>query len=159
MCIRDRYKGSSIHEALKVFKRESKTIYFDDLGIFPGMKSNKFKQVYKNNHAINKLKKIYSWSEDDLNDRNSQCHESSTIKQLNRSLIMNIKVEIKNIYGKELIYPVCEKAKLFANLIGQKTLGELGYSEYNINSIKELGYSVEVAVSYTHLTLPTIYSV
>lgn len=52
------YKGSSIHEALKVFKRESKTIYFDDLAqsMFR-MKSNKFKQVYRNNYAINKLKK------------------------------------------------------------------------------------------------------
>ena len=62
---------------------------------------------------------------------------------------MKIKVEIKSVYGKRLIYPVCEKAKLFANLIGQKTLGELGYSEYNINSIKELGYSIEVVTTKT----------
>ena len=62
---------------------------------------------------------------------------------------MNIKVDNKNIYGKELIYPVCEKAKLFANLIGQKTLGEIGYSEYNIKRIKELGYSVEVVTTKT----------
>ena len=69
---------------------------------------------------------------------------------------MDIKVEIKRIYGKDLIYPVCEKAKLFASLIGQKTLGEI--SEYNyantsvpphIKSIKKLGYSVEVVRTKT----------
>ena len=62
---------------------------------------------------------------------------------------MKLIVKIKNVYGKDLIYPVCEKAKLFAALIGQKTLGELGYSEYNINSIKDLGYSIEVVRAKT----------
>ena len=63
---------------------------------------------------------------------------------------MNIKVKIKNIYGKELIYPVCEKAKLFANLIGNITLGEIdGYNEDKINLIKELGYSIEVVRAKT----------
>ena len=49
-----------------------------------------------------------------------------------------IYVEKKNIYGNELVYPVCEKAKRFAILTGQKTL-----SDGAIFQIKRLGYSVK----------------
>ena len=52
---------------------------------------------------------------------------------------MTIKVSIKNVYGNELIYPVCDKAKSFAHLTGNKTL-----SHYNVETIKRLGYKVEV---------------
>ena len=46
-------------------------------------------------------------------------------------------VEKKSVYGQELVYPVCEKAKRFAILTGQKTL-----SPGAIFQIKRLGYSV-----------------
>jgi phage replication-related protein YjqB (UPF0714/DUF867 family) len=52
---------------------------------------------------------------------------------------MTIQVTIKNVYGNRLIYPACNKAKAFANLTGKKTL-----SDYNISTIKRLGYTVEV---------------
>lgn len=52
---------------------------------------------------------------------------------------MTIKVEIKTVYGVDKIYPVCDKATLFARLAGQCTL-----TKRNINDIKELGYTVEV---------------
>jgi hypothetical protein len=52
---------------------------------------------------------------------------------------MTITVQVKNVYGNELIYPVCDKAKTFALLTGKKTL-----SFADINKIKELGYSVKV---------------
>ena len=48
-----------------------------------------------------------------------------------------IHVEKKNIYGNELLYPVCERAKRFAILTGQKTL-----SDGAIYHIKRLGFSV-----------------
>jgi hypothetical protein len=48
-----------------------------------------------------------------------------------------IHVEKKNIYGNELLYPVCQRAKIFAVLTGQKTL-----SAEAISSIKRLGFSV-----------------
>ena len=48
-----------------------------------------------------------------------------------------IHVEKKNVYGNELIYPVCQRAKRFAILTGQKTL-----SDGAIFQIKRLGYSV-----------------
>ena len=52
---------------------------------------------------------------------------------------LTIKVQIKNVYGRELIYGACEKAKIFAHLVGQQTL-----TRENIKSIKALGYAVEV---------------
>ena len=48
-----------------------------------------------------------------------------------------IHVEKKNVYGNDLIYPVCERAKRFAILTGQKTL-----SDGAIYHIKRLGFSV-----------------
>ena len=35
---------------------------------------------------------------------------------------MEVKVEIKNVYGSEKIYPACEKSKLLAAMVGAKTL-------------------------------------
>lgn len=55
---------------------------------------------------------------------------------------LEIKVEIKEPYGNRLVYPVCDKAKLFASLAGIKTLGE-PQSHY-IKNIKALGYKVIV---------------
>lgn len=52
---------------------------------------------------------------------------------------MKIIVQIKNVYGNELIYPICDNAKLFTSLTGKQTLS-LG----DINKIKSLGYVVEV---------------
>ena len=53
---------------------------------------------------------------------------------------MTITVEIKNVYGNELIYPVCDAAKNFAKLAGKKTL-----TRNTISIIKQMGYSVTVA--------------
>lgn len=52
---------------------------------------------------------------------------------------MEITVEIKTLYGIDRIYPVCPKAKLFADIAHTKTL-----SKHDIDKIKELGYSIIV---------------
>lgn len=52
---------------------------------------------------------------------------------------MQVQVQIKNIYGNQTIYPVCEKAKVFASMVGQKTL-----TTRDIEHIKKLGYTVQV---------------
>lgn len=52
---------------------------------------------------------------------------------------MEILVEIKNVYGQDKIYPLCEKAKIFAKMVGQQTLTNL-----DVKNIKELGYTVNV---------------
>lgn len=51
----------------------------------------------------------------------------------------SITVSIKNVYGNELIYPVCDKAKLFASLTGKKTLGQ-----NDIDTIKALGFEIYI---------------
>ncbi len=51
---------------------------------------------------------------------------------------MKIKVKIKNVYGVDRIYPVCDKAKAFAGFSGNKTL-----SLTDIKRIKMLGYEIE----------------
>lgn len=52
---------------------------------------------------------------------------------------MKITVQIKNVYGNEQIYPVCQQARLLADLAGTKTL-----TRHAINLIKALGYTVDV---------------
>ena len=51
-------------------------------------------------------------------------------------------VQVRNVYGNETVYPVCEKAKLFASLSGKKTL-----THYAIKDIKALGYTFKVQQS------------
>lgn len=50
-----------------------------------------------------------------------------------------ITVEVKNVYGNNTIYPVCETAKFFAGLAGTKTL-----TNDAIRLIKSQGYTVKV---------------
>lgn len=50
-----------------------------------------------------------------------------------------IYVTIKNVYGNELIYPACDDSRVFAELIGQKTL-----TTQDLRKIRSLGYEVEV---------------
>lgn len=59
---------------------------------------------------------------------------------------MNIQVQVKTIYGNKTIYPICEKAKIFASMVGQKTL-----TMQDVDHIKKLGYTVEVKQDITTL--------
>ena len=52
---------------------------------------------------------------------------------------MTITVEIKNVYGTDKVYPICEQAKLLTRLTGNKTM-----TDSAIKTIKELGYTIEV---------------
>ena len=52
---------------------------------------------------------------------------------------MKILVEIKTVYGNEMIYPVCEQAIKLCRLTGKKT-----FSRSDIATIKDLGFEVEV---------------
>jgi hypothetical protein len=56
---------------------------------------------------------------------------------------MKITVEMRSVYGKDVIYPVCKDAKIFAVLVGQKTL-----TSTDIIHIKQLGYEVEITTSH-----------
>ena len=50
---------------------------------------------------------------------------------------MKLVVSKKNVYGVERVYPICNKAKLFANISGNKTL-----LPEVIELIKKLGYNL-----------------
>jgi hypothetical protein len=50
---------------------------------------------------------------------------------------MELVVEKKSVYGNQLVYPICSKAKLFASISGNKTL-----LPEVIESIKKLGYKL-----------------
>ena len=50
---------------------------------------------------------------------------------------MKLLVSKKNVYGVEGVYPVCNKAKLFASISGNKTL-----IPEVIEQIKKLGYNL-----------------
>jgi hypothetical protein len=52
---------------------------------------------------------------------------------------MKITVRIRQVYGTETIYPICENAQTFAAMVGQKTL-----TQRNLQLIRKLGYAVEV---------------
>jgi hypothetical protein len=52
---------------------------------------------------------------------------------------MEIIVALKDQYGVQTIVPVCEKAQLFAELAGTKTL-----TKQSVEKIKALGYAVQV---------------
>lgn len=52
---------------------------------------------------------------------------------------MNITVEIKNVYGQDKIYPVCDKAQMFAQIAGTTTL-----LPRHIERIQVLGFKVLV---------------
>lgn len=53
--------------------------------------------------------------------------------------MMKIIVSIKQIYGKSLIYPENEPAKLFTQISRRKTL-----DRQDVEVIKQLGFEVEI---------------
>lgn len=55
-----------------------------------------------------------------------------------------VKVTIRNVYGKQLIYPVNDDAQKFTKLLGKKTIDQ---SELEV--IKSLGFEIELVNSYT----------
>lgn len=52
---------------------------------------------------------------------------------------MTCRVRIATVYGRELIYPVDEAAKLFATLVGRKTLDRC-----HLDTIRALGFEIEL---------------
>ena len=53
--------------------------------------------------------------------------------------IKTITVQVREVYGVEAIYPVCNSAFLFAQIAGTKTL-----TRRTIALIKQLGYTIDV---------------
>lgn len=66
-----------------------------------------------------------------------------TVLTANNPLI----VTIKNVYGKEMIYPANPVAQIFADIAGQKTL-----SRETLRHAKALGYTIEVKAAELNLS-------
>lgn len=48
-------------------------------------------------------------------------------------------VRVRNIYGNKTVYPVCDKARIFAQMAGHSTL-----TRATLDGIRRLGYLIEV---------------
>ena len=57
---------------------------------------------------------------------------------LSRQAGLVVRVEVRSVYGNEMIYPVCFYAERFAAIAGKKTL-----SRTDLMNIKALGFAVE----------------
>lgn len=55
---------------------------------------------------------------------------------------MTITIEIRSIYGQPRAYPACDKSRIFADLLGTKTL-----TRANLRHIEALGYRIETVSS------------
>jgi hypothetical protein len=54
---------------------------------------------------------------------------------------MLVIIQIRNVYGNNVAYPVCDHAKEFTRLTGKKTL-----SRNDLYAIERLGFVVKVSV-------------
>lgn len=52
---------------------------------------------------------------------------------------MELKIKSKDVYGRTLYYPACEKAQLFAKLIDKKTL-----TPETLAIAEKLGYTINI---------------
>jgi hypothetical protein len=55
-----------------------------------------------------------------------------------------IQVTYREVYGQTTVYPVCEKAKAFADMVNQKTL-----TLRTLEHIQKLGFVIEVVDRFT----------
>ena len=74
-----------------------------------------------------------------LNNKNQARRKAGNLHNNKRNKTMTITIKIKNVYGKELVYPVCTKGLTFARMLNRKT-----FNAYDIANIKELGYTLQV---------------
>ncbi len=56
---------------------------------------------------------------------------------------MIITVQVRSVYGNELVYPMDDTSLLFARLLNVKT-----FNHHQLSTIKALGYSVHVAAGH-----------
>jgi hypothetical protein len=56
---------------------------------------------------------------------------------------MKLKISIKTVYGKDLIYPADETAEMLVSLTGKKT-----FDKRDLVTIQNLGYEIEQVSAY-----------
>ena len=63
----------------------------------------------------------------------------------------SITVEVRDVYGNTLVYPICDTAKLFARIANKTTL-----NASILNDVVQLGYQVNTASSVLPFKLKTL---
>ena len=64
--------------------------------------------------------------------------------------IKSITVEVRNVYGNTLVYPICDTAKLFARIANKSTL-----NASILNDVVQLGFQVNTTSSVLPFKLDT----
>ena len=73
-------------------------------------------------------------------------------RQYNTGILMkSITVEVRDVYGNTLVYPICDTAKLFARIANKTTL-----NASILNDVVQLGYQVNTASSVLPFKLKTL---
>jgi hypothetical protein len=65
--------------------------------------------------------------------------EADAVVALHQGYNLVVDVRMMDVYGKRVVYPVCDKAKVFASIAGTKTL-----TEVTLRCIQKLGYAIRV---------------
>lgn len=55
---------------------------------------------------------------------------------------MEILVEVKTVYGNQVIYPACDKSRIFAEMLNQKTL-----THRDLCKIESLGFTIKQKIA------------
>lgn len=50
-----------------------------------------------------------------------------------------VHVRVMDVYGRQVVYPVCDKAKVFADIADTKTL-----TDSTLRCMRKLGYTIHV---------------
>lgn len=50
-----------------------------------------------------------------------------------------VHVRVMDVYGRQVVYPVCDKAKVFASIADTKTM-----TDSTLRCIRKLGYTIHV---------------
>jgi len=77
-------------------------------------------------------------------ERGCVCHDPRVDKESVEVSPKAITVEVRDVYGQVMYYPVCNEAKLFAQIAGTKTL-----TPDVLKKIESLGYGVTATRTVT----------
>lgn len=55
---------------------------------------------------------------------------------------MKLSIQVKSVYGRDLVYPRCKQSQLLAQLLNVKT-----FSEFHIGKLKALNYEFETVTN------------
>ena len=110
--------------------------------ITKNLNNEKMSEKEKIEKEIALLEKAYKNKGISVNDYSSfvyALHQRLKKEKMKEKTENTITVKIKNVYGQERIYPICQQAKTFIELTGKLT-----FDKFDIEKIKSLGFEIKV---------------